>query len=262
MKNRLWIIFFIVVLGVFYYARFVEPVWLEVTYHQVKLPVKSKLLVAHISDLHTTGLNAVEKKVLKSLEQKRPDLILITGDVVAEDGTKEGYQEVLKKFSAPLGVWMVRGNWENWLPLEDERFFLKSVGIELLVDQHVIVREDLALLGFNDWPSGSPEVDGVLNAQSYIKAKARIALIHSPAFADRIQNQVSLTLAGHTHGGQVNLPLWGPLWLPEGSGSFVHGWYQTGPSKMYVSRGIGMSILPIRFFARPELAYFEILPEG
>ena len=75
---------------------------------------------------------------------------------------------------------------------------------------------------------------------------------------DRIAGKCDLALAGHTHGGQVRLPWLPPLWLPRGSGRFVEGWYEREGSQMYVCRGIGMSILPIRFFCRPELAVITV----
>ena len=78
---------------------------------------------------------------------------------------------------------------------------------------------------------------------------------HMPDLPVARQNQICLS--GHTHGGQVTL-FGRPFWTPRGSGRFVAGWYETPSCRLYVSRGVGMSILPIRFGARPEVAVFEL----
>lgn len=85
-----------------------------------------------------------------------------------------------------------------------------------------------------------------------------IGLFHSPASFDSVAGSWPLALAGHTHGGQIRLPFVKPLWLPEGSGSYVAGWYEGKGSKLYVSRGVGTAMLPLRFLCRPELALITI----
>jgi hypothetical protein len=90
----------------------------------------------------------------------------------------------------------------------------------------------------------------------------RLALFHSPDLFDAVAPKVDLALAGHTHGGQVSLPLLGPPWLPPGSGAYVDGWYQRGAARMHVSRGVGTSILPVRFLCRPEVAVVELIPSA
>jgi predicted MPP superfamily phosphohydrolase len=69
-----------------------------------------------------------------------------------------------------------------------------------------------------------------------------------------------LALAGHTHGGQVRLPFWGPLWLAGGIGPYVQGWFSAAGSRIYVSRRLGTTLLPVRFACRPELAIISLQP--
>jgi len=71
---------------------------------------------------------------------------------------------------------------------------------------------------------------------------------------------MTLALAGHTHGGQVRLPFWGPLWLPGGIGPYVQGWFSATGSRIYVSRRLGTTLLPVRFACRPELAIISLQP--
>lgn len=88
----------------------------------------------------------------------------------------------------------------------------------------------------------------------------RIVLFHSPAYFDSASEKIDLAFAGHTHGGQIRLPWIGALWTPPGSGRFVQGWYSAGSARMLVSRGVGTSILPVRFLCAPEVARIDIRP--
>lgn len=85
-------------------------------------------------------------------------------------------------------------------------------------------------------------------------------MVHSPEYFGTLAGKADLVLAGHTHGGQVRVPFLPPLWLPHGSGSYVEGWYQDGGSRLYVSRGIGNSVLEFRFNCRPELPVIDLMP--
>jgi predicted MPP superfamily phosphohydrolase len=77
-------------------------------------------------------------------------------------------------------------------------------------------------------------------------------------FFEKIAHETHLAFAGHTHGGQFRIPLIGSIWLPPGSGKYDQGWWSMNKAKMYVSRGIGTSVLPIRFNCSPELAFIDI----
>ena len=81
----------------------------------------------------------------------------------------------------------------------------------------------------------------------------RIALFHSPIAFDELAPSINLAFAGHTHGGQVRLPFFGPLLVAAGLGALRRGWYEQGGARMHVSRGLGESVLLVRFWCRPEL---------
>jgi predicted MPP superfamily phosphohydrolase len=81
-----------------------------------------------------------------------------------------------------------------------------------------------------------------------------------PEFFDSLASRIDLAFAGHTHGGQVRVPGFGPLWLPAGSGRFVAAWYTAANARMYVSRGVGTSILAARFACAPEVALVTLQP--
>ena len=94
------------------------------------------------------------------------------------------------------------------------------------------------------------------------EAAFRLSLFHSPGFFDRILEECDLALAGHTHGGQVRIPFLPAIYLPPESKRYTEGWFQRGQSKLFVSRGVGTSGLPIRFFCRPEIAFITLIPPG
>src|ERR1700722_10022223 len=94
-------------------AFLVEPYRIEVSHGSVQAPLTRPLKVAHLSDLHTSGLGRRERQLLGLLDAEQPDVIVITGDTVTWGHHYENIRPILSRLHAPLGVWLVRGNWEN-----------------------------------------------------------------------------------------------------------------------------------------------------
>ncbi len=246
----------IISLSALIYSIAIEPFDLESTFHQVKIGTSGKsFLVAHITDLHTDGLEALELKLIETIHSQKPDIILITGDITTPGGTIRGYKEVLSKLKAPLGVFFVQGNWEYWEPLKDLKNVLKESNIYDLTNSSIQIKEDLWLVGFDDELAGAPKLQIL---ESIPKGSKTISIFHSPSLFDSVLNDVDIAFAGHTHGGQIRIPFIGPLWTPQGTGNYISGWFSKGNSKMYVSRGLGNSILPIRFNCKPEVAFIKV----
>lgn len=250
------------------YAFGVEPTWIEVTRHRLEAPVDPPLKIAHLSDLHSFGMGRRERRLLELLEAEKPDAIVITGDSMIDGelfaprpGSREDVSyaraaELLGRLHAPLGVWVARGNWEELRQVPDERGYYSHLGLRLLVNEAAELRPGVWVAGFDDL-QGTPALEPVLRAIPP-DAPFAIAFFHSPAFFDRLAGRFQLALAGHTHGGQVRLPFLPPLWLPSGCGRYVEGWYESEGARLYVSRGIGTSVLPVRFLCRPELAIITV----
>jgi predicted MPP superfamily phosphohydrolase len=231
----------------------IEPYRLEVTHHVVHAKVTRPLRIAHVSDLHTGGFGLREKALLAALEKEKPDLVVLTGDVV-DDGVLEHARPLLSALHPPLGIFAVEGNWEHWRPVGDAASFYRGVGARALNNDGVKVRDDVFLVGLDDAIAGAADPRFALAKAP--SSGATIAIFHSPVAYDEIASRVDLALAGHTHGGQVRVPFLDALWLPPGSGRYVAGWYD----KMYVSRGVGTSVFRVRFLCRPELAIVDVVP--
>jgi predicted MPP superfamily phosphohydrolase len=257
--NKKNVIFIISLLGllVILYSYFIETSWIETTNHQISLNSNSskKIKVIQISDLHTTGLGQIEEKFLKIINSLKPDYIFITGDIATPGGTSAKYEDVLKKIKAKRNVFYIPGNWEDWEPIPDLQNILKRNGIVDLTNKTIKLDENLWLVGFADAPTGSPDIKIIENIPKNSKI---ISIFHSPIFFKEVSNLIDLAFVGHTHGGQIRLPFIGAIALPPGSANFDQGWFRKNRAQMYVNRGIGTSIVPLRFMCRPEISVFEI----
>ena len=244
-----------VALSIIVYAFLVEPYRIEVTHTSVEAPLAAPLKIAHVSDLHTSGLGRRERQLLRLLEAEQPDVILITGDTLDRSNDYDKIRPILSRLRAPLGVWLVRGNSEFYSAPRDEEEFYSQLGIQFLTNQARSLRPDIWLTGL-DGDLGMPlKLDTALSGippHAYV-----IAAFHLPAFFDEVAESVPLAFAGHTHGGQIRVPF-AAAQLPRGSGRYVGGWYTERGSRMYVSRGIGTSFLPIRFRCAPELPIITV----
>lgn len=251
--SKFIIIFSLISLSI--YSIFIEPNWLEITKHNVSIGKNgNKIKIAHVTDLHSDHIGKVERKLLKAIEEEKPDVIFITGDIATPGGEKSGYIELLSQFKAPLGVFFVNGNWEHW---ERDVSFKDVINQSKVIDLNnktFKLRDNFFLIGYDDI-EGIPDKD--LSEQIPHNAIA-IGLFHSPDFFNSVKANLKLAFAGHSHGGQVRLPIVGSLWTPRGSGGYINGWYKDSVSKLFVSRGLGNSILPIRLNCRPELAIINL----
>lgn len=240
-------------------AFFFEPFRIQVTHCDLVASVASPLKIADLSDIHTHGMGRNELRTLQVLAEEKPDLIVVTGDCLGNGaGDYRPCEQFYQHLRAPLGVWVVRGNWENDRTVHHERAFYAKSGVHLLVNQNAMPRPDFALIGLDDPSSGTPRLARALAGVP--AGLYKIALFHAPGFFGHIAGHVNLCIAGHTHGGQVRIPFVHPFWLPKDCAGFVAGWYEENGTRMYVNRGLGMSDLPVRFLCRPEITIFAIHP--
>ena len=249
-------------LALLLYAWGVERFWIEVTVHRVVLPLEAPLRLLHLSDLHTSGRGRREARMLALAAQLHPDVIVITGDIVAngppglQAAEREGLRSVLSELHAPLGAFAVPGNWEHARGLRDPHPLFEGTPVRLLQNEGVEIRAGLWIVGLDDAWAGAPEEA----FRGVPRGATAIALLHSPAPFPEIAPRAALVLAGHSHGGQVRLPFLPPLWTPPETNGYVAGWYEAGAARLYVNRGLGTSLLPLRFLCRPEMTVIDAGP--
>ncbi len=244
------------------YAHWIEPYWIEVTRVRVASPKLSTatrpIRVAHISDLHCDPVERVENKMLAILAQEKPDLIVFTGDTMNRPNSLPVLKQTLTGLSQIAPTFVVKGNWDAWYYTNLDLF--GGTGVKELNNEAVKV--DLA--GTSIWLVGMP----VANAPGFDQAFAAVPpkaftlmLYHYPDEIEEAQQRnVDLYCAGHTHGGQIALPLYGALITFSKFGKkYESGLFHEGPTSLYVNRGMGCEGTPhFRFFARPEVTMIEL----
>jgi uncharacterized protein len=233
---------------------------IEVTRHRVPAPNAQPLTIALLADLHLAAPRGLAERVLALVAAAHPDVILLAGDLTSLDGDDAMYVDVLSRLSAPRGVWMVPGNWDYWVPMQDAESVCAQAGVRVLRNAAAEVAPGLWLAGLDDAVAGTPDPDTALGA---VPAGAWVmTFFHCPVSFPDVAGRCALALAGHTHGGQVRLPGLPPLWMPAGSWPYVAGWYERSGTRMYVSRGLATPGLPVRMFCRPEIALFTLGTRG
>ena len=242
----------------------------EVTRHRLSLErLKSPLRVAHLSDLHYGPyLHAGSVRGwVRQAQAEEADLIVLTGDTVDRwsRGSLTPLIEALSGLSAPLGVWACLGNHDHYrfgADIPVLRDALAEAGVTLLVNRGTLVRDDLYLAGVDDYSSGTPNLTAALGGAP--GGAATLLMCHQPDYFPQMTLPADLTLAGHTHGGQVVLPVVGaPAHASDYGERYRQGWAPPPNARFgraYVSRGLGVSFLPVRLNCPPELAIFDLEP--
>ena len=223
----------------------------------------ARLRVVQVSDLHLKRIGGLQRRLLERIHESAADLILFTGDLVDSRAHLWQLEQFLRECPRQPRSFAILGNWERWagIPLEALVRLYERHGVELLVNRSVEFEKDgarIRVTGLDDLVSGRPDVAAALDGMA--PTPNHLLLAHCPAARDSLalpaEHPVDLMLSGHTHGGQI-APFGQALVLPHGSGRYVAGWYRDGGPPLYVCRGIGTSLVPVRIGATPELARFE-----
>ncbi len=248
------------------WAFWLEPASLRLQTHSVsleRLPESCDgLRVALLADLHVgspfNGPTRLEK-VVQLTREADPDLVLLLGDFVIRGvlGGRfvppETTAQILSRLAAPQGVFAVLGNHDWWFDAPRVQASLQSHGIPVLEDLAAQLTGspcDMWIAGIGDYWEGAHDVDRALAGVA--DGAPVIAVTHNPDLFPGIPERVVLTVAAHTHGGQVRLPLLGRPIVPSEFGQrYAAGHVREGKRDLFVSTGIGTSILPVRFLVPP-----------
>ena len=230
------------------------------------LPFGRSLRLVQLSDIHL-GFAMPRTRLRRYMEQigaVHPDLLVLTGDLLnrSMDGLEDGVRE-LARIQPPYGTFVSLGNHEHWFgqPAAVTRVCMQH-GLQVLTNQrHVLATRDgpLVLAGIDDLGAG--RVDLAAAVADRPAACPTILLSHRPEiFPQAAQATVELTLAGHWHGGQIRLPIpGGYLSVAHLQTPYPEGLYRRAQSLLYVNRGLGTSILPIRLNAPPEITVLTLV---
>jgi uncharacterized protein len=259
-------------------AFWLEPRSLVITRAEIAVPQwpadARPLHVAVLTDIQAAGPHVTAERVAEVVAQVNalePDLIVLLGDYVSQMRLSTSHvppkatAAVLARLRAPLGVHAVLGNHDWWLDGRYIRGLLEHAGIKVYENTAYSVDAGdgrrFWIAGLADLSTGAVDLPGTL-AQVTDDAPV-IVLSHSPDIFPEVPERVALTLAGHTHGGQINLPFLGRLIVPSRYGQrYAYGHIVEGSRQMFVSSGIGNAILPARYGVPPEIALLRIAAPG
>jgi len=262
----------VLALGAASYSVLVKPEQFSIETVHLKLPrlprAFSGLRIAQISDIHMgswMNLNRFQQLADLIVAQK-PDLLLITGDFLfghnfneASRGDLNDLITVLSPLAATLPSFAVLGNHDYWTNSEAVRKMLFSCGITDLTNTVFTLSregENLHLCGVDDVWEGNVRLEDVLNQLT--DDSAAILLAHEPDFADTsaVTGRFDLQVSGHSHGGQVVIPFYGPPILPYLGQKYPSGLYKVGDMFQYTNRGVGTGMLAVRLNCSPEITLF------
>jgi predicted MPP superfamily phosphohydrolase len=229
--------------------------------------------VAVLSDFHYDPYFSVHplRAAIAMVNRLHPDLIALTGDFVSVpmvgDESKGAFAaepcaRLLRQMTAPHGLWAVMGNHDDATDPEHVTRALQAQNIQVLPNQSKPIEQDGArfwLAGVNDVMSGTADLSKTLRGVPF--SEAVILLAHEPDFADEASKfPIDLQLSGHSHGGQVRIPLLPPLYLPELAKKYIWGTYRVGPLTLHTSAGLGTVGVPVRLNCPPEITLLTLRP--
>lgn len=231
--------------------------------------------IAQISDIHLEQFTEdfFLRWAVNSINKLNPDLVLLTGDFISNNPhgpDTKAYAAmphcgaILQGLTCPLR-YAVLGNHDLDVDAPAVLDMLTSHGVTPLVNRYVPIERDgqrFWLAGLDDACVGAPDLDVAVPARPDAPV---ILMCHEPDFIDTIVRHsrgalVDLVLSGHSHGGQVRLPFYGPLQLPPLGKKYPEGRYRFNQTQLYVNRGIGTVELPVRFNCPPEITHITLQP--
>lgn len=227
------------------------------------------LRICFLSDFHFTpgeDSGLLEKTIL-AVGRENPDIIALGGDYVAEsDAIMTPLLEALGSLNARHGFFAVMGNHDGWVADgEAVRSRFEKAGISFLINQNTgltINGDRLAVAGTDFVWQGRPDPERTL--RGIARQTPVLSLVHEPDYFDTMteHRRMLLQLSGHTHGGQCRVPLLGytPMKVRYGE-KYVYGSFEHGDSRLFVTRGLGMTALRVRFACPPELAVLTLRPQ-
>lgn len=276
-KLRIFLIGILLIEIVYFFYRETVSVKVETPLIESRelFEILNGLKVAQISDLHIKRVGIREKQLIDIINKINPDILFITGDFISDNEGIVPCLEILRSIAVGRTIIAILGNSDHSF---EKKYIntgllvqeLKKIGIIVLRNESLKVTirnkinrntQILYIIGLDDnylW------FDDIFKAKRNVpESGVKILLAHSPHIIEKINTEgINLILSGHTHGGQIDLPLIGALYtnpVCNAKKKFISGLYSED-TKLYVNRGIGTSSLPLRIFCKPEITLFNFKP--
>lgn len=218
----------------------------------------SGLRIAFVSDVHAGSfLNEKDlTEIFRRVQEQQPDLVLFGGDMINTlDREILLFRGALTVLKPRYGMFAVPGNHDHFFGPDISlwRGFLEENGVQVLMNRGVRIQhggQSLWMCGVDDLTEGEPDLDAALEGRR--EGETSILLSHHPDFfCEAVDASVDLQLSGHTHGGQIRIA--GKAPLQHSKLGYEQGWFREQDSRLYVGRGVGVTVLPIRIGAPPEV---------
>lgn len=258
-------------------ALFLEKYFFEIkTFHIGKKGSNQKMKLLFLTDLHfQKSLGPSFKKLANKINDINPDLILISGDVIDEDGMYAPAKQFfsLLRYSIPKVTIMGNHDHKSRVRIQTYKQLYEQSNCRLLINEsteYAIAGKRLMVTGVDDFIEGNASFSKAVKDVG--KEDNHVLLIHSPLQQETILQEmkkinalrpeesklnIQYIFAGHNHGGQVCILGYAPI-LPAKAGNYLKGWYNDQPPYLYLSKGFGTATLPVRFGARSEVTVFYL----
>jgi hypothetical protein len=266
--------------GLALYAGEVERHWIEITEHEVRIPGLAAafdgMRIAQMSDLHLDEFTEpfFLRHAIDKVNGLKPDAVFLTGDFITAGLTSAKFAEGAAWQCANLltaleckARYAILGNHDVLVNSGLVEAALADNGMTVLVNACLPIERGSGrfwLAGIDDPVVGLPDIERTIPQRiRNIANEPVILMCHAPDYADTLAadavgNSIALMVSGHTHGGQVRLPLVGATELPPLGRKYVEGWFRFGNMRLYVNRGLGAVGVPFRFDCPPELTVFTL----
>lgn len=252
------------------YPIFIERYLIQENHYRINvkgLPEEfAGFRILHLTDLHYGFLvpKMLIEHIVNNANSIEKDIIVCTGDYVHKRKSTEEIDAVwpeLMKLTAPLGVYSILGNHDHWGDFNRSLYWLEKSGQNIRHKAVPIERNGKRIYigGCGDLWEDELKIDETFSGTE--QEGFKILLAHNPDTADtEFTTKVNLVISGHTHGGQVNIPFIGAPVLPVNNKRYTSGLIKTQKAPMFISRGIGWAVLPLRFNCTPEIAVLHLYP--
>ena len=276
--SRIWkfiISVILILIGIILYARFIGTMGFdtkEYTIYDDELPSGfDGIKIVHFSDLHYNRAinNAKVDKIIEEINFINADIVVFTGDLIDKDmnlndSDFEYLTNAFKKINAKYGKFSILGN-HDYDEMDKVLSVFNNSGFKYLENSYEIIYNDKnEKIFIGGIGNVSYNLDNIDKTMEYFNSNDdidyKVVLLHEPDISDKIVEDynVSLILAGHSHNGQVRLPIIGALYTPPGSKQYYDEHYIIDGTNLYISSGIGVSTINYRFWNRPSINFYRV----